>query len=333
MPKSTDKLAFALATPEPLSRQYFRGVFDHLYLTDAAPAGYSLDDIDRYRRATELNLEALSICDFEFRDRQTVHSCPPYLGLLPQAGFPTAALFGARTPFTLGKLLRIGRENRHAASVTVKGQPGFPLLPNRVRIEARDLPTLRAIAQAASMPFLEATVSWLLLSHAHSVEEYTTALTWAEGTPDLNWRRNDFGALTLSFGPVLADAPLHLSRYLHPQQEHRQVFYLVDGGRSAEVEPAWARYYILHRFGQNVLMYDERLGVVLLPPALPLPRLLARGLVACSGFAPQEVTLPSGRAYRAFVQVPQSHVDLLARKLGQTLARTRLLQPPRVTND
>src|SRR5690348_4401238 len=105
MSRSTDKLAFALATPETLSWNYFRKVFDHLYLTDVAPAGYRLEDIDWYRRSTERDLETLSICDFERSDRQAVYTCPPYLGLLPHAGFPAAILFGARTPSTRRQLL------------------------------------------------------------------------------------------------------------------------------------------------------------------------------------------------------------------------------------
>jgi hypothetical protein len=333
MSSSTDKLAFALATPEPLSRQYFRKVFDHLYVTDAVPSGYSLDDINRHRWATESGLEALAICDFESNDGQTVYSCPPYLGLLPHAGFPAAVLFGARTPSIRRTLLGTAREHRHVALITLTGQPGFPLLPNRIRIQAKDLPTLRAMAQAANVPLVEAVPSWLLLSYAHPVEAQAGMLSWTSGVPDLNWYRDDFDVLALRFGGLSTDE-LRLTRYRHPQQAHRRVYYLVDGEKFAEVvNPSWARYYMLQRRNQNVLVYDERLATASLPLFLPLPRLLARGLVACSGFVPQEVRSPNGRLTQAFSDVPQSHAELLAHKLGQTLTRTRLADPPREMND
>ncbi len=333
MSRSTDKLAFALASPEPLTRQYFRKVFDHLYLTDAAPAGYRLEDVDWHRRATELGLEALSICDFEYGDRQTLHSCPPYLGLLPHAGFPAAVLFGARTPSTRKQLLAAVRQHRHAAAMTVARQPGFPLLPRRVRIQAQDLPVLRAIAQAASIPLVETAPSWLLLSYAHSVETQAATLPWKAGAPDLNWRREDFDVMALSFRGISPETSLRLTRYRHPDRAHRRIYYLVDRERSAEVDPEWARYYMLHRCGRNVLLYDEHLAVTLLPLTLPLPRLLARGLVACSGFVPQEVPAHEGSRFRAFVQVPQSLAEILARKLGLQLAQTRLTELPRNVND
>lgn len=333
MPRSTDKLAFALATPEPLSRQYFRKVFDHLYLTDAVPAGYRLEDIDWHRRATESDLEALSICDFEFGDHQIVHSSPPFLGLLPHAGFPAAVLFGARTPSTRRQLLAAVRQHRNATAMKVTRQPGFPLLPRRFRIQAKDLPALRAVAQAASIPLVETAPSWLLLCYAYSVEMQAAALPWRKGVPDLNWHRDDFNTLALAFKGASSATSLRLTRYRHPQQAHRRVYYLVDGEQWAEVEPEWARYYVLHRCKQNVLLYDERLAIALLPSTLPLPRLLARGLVACSGLLPQEVPAHDGRRLRAFVQVPRSHAELLARKLGQQLTRTRLAEPPRDIND
>src|ERR1700726_4101400 len=171
MPKSTNKLAFALAVATPMSRRYFVDVFDHLYFTDAAPAGYKLNEIDRYRRETEQQLEALSICDFEYKERALVHSCPPYFGLLPHAGFPAAILFGARTPSTLRLLTLFARQHRQALSVTVSPQPGFRLLPSRVRVQAKDVSTLWDLAGTLGIPLLETPASWLLLSYAKSIRE------------------------------------------------------------------------------------------------------------------------------------------------------------------
>lgn len=333
MPRSTDKLAFALAAPEPVSRSYFRNVFDHLYVTDAVQAGYSLDAVDQHRRATQANLEALAVCDFEFGERQTVHSCPPLLSLLPHAGFPVAVLSGARTPALLRQLKVTVRGHRQSAALSVTGQPSFPLLPNRVRVQAKDLPTLRAIAQEVGVSFLEIPLSWLLLAYSCSVEAYANALPWSAGEADLNWRRDDFNPSTLTFYGVMSGKQLRLTRFKHPQQAHLRRYYLVAGGRSAEVEPTWARYYVLHRFQANVLQYDERLACLLLPLYCPLPRLLNRALTACSGLVGQTAETPDGQTHRAFMQVPRGYADVLARKLGQPLMAASLPKAPRDVYD
>src|SRR6185295_949762 len=44
MPRSTEKLAFALSASSRVSRQQYKRVFDHLLVTDAVTMGVSLDD-------------------------------------------------------------------------------------------------------------------------------------------------------------------------------------------------------------------------------------------------------------------------------------------------
>jgi hypothetical protein len=169
----------------------------------------------------------------------------------------------------------------------------------------------------------------MLLSYAYSVEEQAAMLSWTLGNTDLNWNRSDFDVFDLRFRDLARVESPRLTRYWHPRQAHRKVYFLVDGNQSAKVSVNWARYYMLHRYQQNVLLYDDRLSVALLPSSLPLPRLIARGLVACSGFLPQELMMEDGNIFKAFVQVPQSHADLISAKLGQKLTPTRLLEPLR----
>lgn len=327
MSRSTDKLAFALASPEPVSRRHFRSVFDHLYVTDAVPAGDRLDDIDRHRRATESNLDALSICEIVFGERQTVESCAPHLGLLPHAGFPAAVLFGARTPALLRIIVDSVRRRRQLAVLTMTGQPASPLLPQRVRLQARDLEALRSIADEARIPLIEPAVSWRLLLHSFSVADYTATRAWSTGDSALNWLQQDFDLETLSFRGGTAGASLRLTRYRHPSRPDLSRYRLTDGDTWADVEPSWGRYVLLSRASRPVLEYDGRMGVLLIPLYCPLPKLLTRGLVACSGFAPQEVAAAGQPAQRAFVRVPASHAEVVASKLGQVLVRTTVTAP------
>jgi len=331
MARSTDKLAFALAAATPLSRAYYKRVFDHLYFSDAVPAGYKLDDVDDYRYETEMNLDALDVCDFEFGEKPSIHNRGPYLGVLPRSGFPTAVLFGARFPSTIARLAAAVRSRKREAAMTVASQPAFPLLPHRIRVEAASLKTLASVASEAGIGFADRAPAADLLVHAATVDMYETQLEWRTGMTDLDWRREDFDVRLAHFAAP-ADAAVRLSRFTHPQRSFRREHYMVLADRRAEVDGRWGRFLMLHKAGRSVLSYDSNLHVLLLPRSTPLPRLFARGLVACSGFAPHDVQA-DGKILRAYVQVPRALAELAAQKLAQHLSPMTLPAAPRGTHE
>jgi len=331
MARSSDKLAFALAAATPLSRAYYKRVFEHLYFSDAVPAGYQLDDVDHYRYQTEMNLDALDICDFEFGEKPSIHNRPPYLGVLPRTGFPTAVLFGARLPSTVARLGAAVRSRKRHMTLTAAAQPAFPLLPPRVRIEAVSLELLAEVSAEAGIGFVDRLPAVDLLAHSATIQMYEAALDWRAGATDLDWRREDFDVTSAQFASPGA-AVMRLSRFTHPQRAHRREHYFVLGGQRAEVDSKWGRFVMLHKAGRSVLSYDPNLHVLLLPRSTPLPRLFTRALVACSGFAPHDLQV-AGKTLRAYVQVPRSVAELAAEKLGQELTQLTLTNAPRGTNE
>ena len=331
MARSSDKLAFALAAATPLSRAYYKRVFEHLYFSDAVPAGYQLDDVDYHRYQTELNLDALDVCDFEFGENPSIHNRPPYLGVLPRSGFPTAVLFGARLPAIISRLTTAVRARKRRAALAAVAQPAFVLLPHRIRVEAESVETLADIAAEAGIRFTDRPPAADVLAHVATVQQYEAALDWRVGAVDLDWRREDFDVALARFAAPRADA-VRLSRFTHPQRAHRREHYLVIDDRRGEVDARWGRFVMLHKAGRSVLSYDANLNVLLLPRSTPLPRLFARALVACSGFAPQDVNTGRETA-SAFVQVPRVIAVLAAEKLGQQLVNVTLTDAPRGTHD
>ncbi|MEO8381595.1 MAG: hypothetical protein ABI779_18180 [Acidobacteriota bacterium] len=331
MPKAADKLAFAVSSSDAVSRAQYKRVFDRLYITDAVTAGFNLDDVDRYRRDVARDLEALGVCDFLYREDR-VRACSPYLSALPRAGLPAVILTGARTPDLLRRLKTVAKQRRAVVLMTACDQPAFPLLPNRVEVQAATVEALREFASTADVPFLEAPAARLLLGHAASIDTYLAARRWQPRAEEPNWMREDFDPAVLHFTRA-GSATTRLSSYMHPQLRHLREHFFVEGDAVASVDRDWGRFCALARAGRNALHYDASQAALFVPVTIPLPRIYARALTLCSGFAPQEVHDPMIGTCRAFLRVPTAYVALLGMKLQQRIVPVSFPHPLRGAHD
>jgi hypothetical protein len=315
MPRSPDKLAFALSAASRVSRQQYKRVFDHLLVTDAVTPDITLDDsIDDLRRETAWNLEALGICDF-LPDSNYIVSCRPALALLPPSGLPVAFLTGARTPQLLAQIRTSARRFRTSVLLAVDAQPAFPLLPRRYRFTGESLDVLHSFAGDAGLPLIEVPLAAALLSYSASAAEYAEHLRWdAHFEPD--WQREDFDPERFRFTARQLESEKRLSRFTPPAQTYRREFRLVDGARSAVTDRTWGRLVAFHWANARPWEYDRRSAELLLPVSVPLPLLYSRALVACSGLAPVIRTDGDGAKFRVYVDIPPQMFAMLEQKLA-----------------
>jgi hypothetical protein len=332
MSRSPDKLSYALCATATTTRQHYKRVFDQLYATDAAAAGFQLDDVEQHRRETVRNLEALGLCDFQYHPKDIIEPLPPYLAVAPRAGLPSVIVTGARTPALIAKLRAAARSDR-ALAVVVRPQPAFPLLPRRYEIQGADRDALRRFAARVDLPLVETPVPGLLLGYALGIEGYVDGLKWQDLSPDVSWRRDDFDTTQVRFTQAPVTAATRLSQYSHPHLLHRREHFLLIEGRSALVDRDWGRYAALARSKTNVLRYDEAQNALFIPGGAPLPRIFARALTACTGFAPQQLRHPLIGWARVFVGVPVEHAQALAYKLAQEIIRITFPNPLRGADD
>lgn len=319
MPRVPDKLAFALSSGDAVTRAQYKRVFDRLYVTDGVRAGLPLDAGDHFRRDTVRDLEALGTCDFLY-DEDRVRACAPFLSPLPRPGLPAAILVGGRTPEMLRRLRALARQRRPNVLMTACPQVAFPLLPNRVDLQAVSVDALHELGQAAGIPLLEVPAPALLLTHVASIESYVASRQWRPFS-EPNWIRGDFDTARACFSrPRMDSASPRLSVYTHPHLQHQVEHFLIDEERAALVDRDWGRFCILAQSGRDVLLYDAAQRALFVPVTTPLPKLYARALTLCSGFAPQEVRDSAHGAFRVFVRVPQAYADLAATKLQQHLS-------------
>src|SRR5262249_32630815 len=125
--------------------------------------------------------------------------------------------------------------------------------------------------------------AWHLAVRAGDLAGYLTRLSWSDD-PEIHWLREDFDPYTGRFGSP-RDTKERLSRYQNPIRGVWS-YRLVRGGSSAAVDHSWGRWMALSWASRFVLDYDSSTGLLRVPAKIPLPRLIARALVLCTGRAP-----------------------------------------------
>lgn len=324
-----DLLLHVISARGEMSWQSFRKAFDALH----ARATQSESDVDvSLLRARSLRVfDWLGHCDVSGQgSAERIYAAPPMLARLPVAGAGKAVLCGARSPRAgeelaevcrrLGCRLRVESQSRGAEGRYV---------PCRIGIEAESPEALAAAAREAGVACPEAPPAGGLAEFSGTLHEYLLSRPPLRA-PELDWPRRDYDVGALQFCPEGGEKVPRLCAYDNPHRPER-LHRLWQGGAYREVERDWGRYAMLRVAGVDVLSYDPRRFVLLVPAGAPLPRLLARACVLCSGYAPAFVRppaypgAPAERAgYHLFRAVPPAIAQTVATKLSQKLSFAQL---------
>ena len=200
-------------------------------------------------------------------------------------------------------------------------------IPTRVLLQGGTPATLEKIAVSLGIKYETIPPAWKLLQYASSLDEYLLSQPdpvsgELEGWPS----RSDFNPRALQFRKKHQDGTnVRLSRYTNPTTSILHFFIWRDGKR-IEVDRDWGRYIALHAWGLNVLVYDHKRFLLAVPASASLPRLLARSLGLCSGYAPlfaprEKLTLPTPETwgYHLFKWIPPQIAETVATRLNQEL--------------
>lgn len=335
MPNSDDLLLYVLSSLREMPWPKFKEVFGNLYVRSEMSLNEASTSIEHIRYRSLKALANLGHCDFSF-DGGTgwIYSAPSVLARLPESGFPKALLCGARGPATLQDLEKAC--NAHSCEFDVDDQTPdqhIPFIPQRIVIESSDLQSLTGVAADLGIRFLIDPPSWALADHARSLTEYLQALDWMP-SQTLDWQKQDFDPVKVMFSDAPASGPqsMRLSRYKDPVRgTHR--YYLNSNDRWVQVDSEWSRYAALQSMHLSVLMYDRSKFILAAPVGAPLPSMLARAAVLCSGYvtrvAKTSITTGSGKltgTFEIYDSVPETLAEKIASKLGQRM------QPAQIDN-
>lgn len=323
----SEKIIYAMSTKGSLSIDQFNEIFRMLYMpvnVDIEESGYNIDPRPYFVRL----LDSLGYCEFDF-DRRMVHMCPPGLALLPSYGLPKAVLTGMRSPRLIKNLKISVRKRREKASLSLLSHGNKVInMPSSICIEATDNQILQEIANELKISFYEkGLASWRLANFSSSIDEVKRSLVFEE-RDEPGWKRRVFMKNKLFFSRKTEEgqAGQTLAEYTNPIDRQLR-HWLWNGSESAEVERDWGRYLALADSGLNILLYDRKLCLMAIPLTVPLPCILARALVMCSGLTPALVKtplerlgdIPPGCNLQIYLNVPPAIAGLISEKLGQKL--------------
>ena len=136
---------------------------------------------------------------------------------------------------------------------------------------------------------------------------------------NLNWERHVFDVHTGLFKYDSNKKDPILASYTNPRNNSRIYLYHKEGF-DFEVSQDWGRYLVLQDLNKSVLQYDSRRHILGVQATFPLPKLFARALTLCSGYASLVYEEGSdGVQWRYFRYVPKQISELIGCKLAQRL--------------
>lgn len=322
-----DRLLYAVSARQEMSWHAFKRMFE--LLCAPALAKTTLGDVNFARYETARALDSLAHIELVFGPSSArLHTSPPALSLLPNAGFPVAVLCGARAPTTFDHLHSCVENSGLAIQLDISEQPDAShRFPTRISVISESTGDLAVFAHAAGLAFSPVPAAWAILNFAGSLGDYLNACQWSH-TDELNWEEREFDAQSLRFAVTRSGGDLRLRRYTHPSRQY-PIHYLWRGHEATRIDPDWARFVVLQDSVRNVLHYDHSSCSFVLPSTVPLPRLFSRALCLCSGLipliAPETAVADSpvsAPLYKVYQNIPREFAELVAHKLHQKLITT-----------
>lgn len=320
-----DILLYVLSSWRETSWTTFRKSFDELHRRQLATGHDAVvGDAALFRSRTLRMLVSLGHVDMSFgpTGAGTIVVCNPALVALPGPGVRRAVLVGARSPALVEKLRKAALDTSASLAVHPQGSSA-PFAPSRIEVQASNIESFEKLAKIIGIPFSRFTPARAIARWSGSVDEYLARLIWAPND-DLNWYRQDFDQVSLRFAsPDGEQAVIRLSRYQDPIRETWRYYRLFRGQEFATVNPDWGRYIVLSHQQRQVFEFDRTNSVVRVPTWVPLPVLLSRALVLCSGRSPvlgrtgELKEKRFGLRFDVYEGIPPSVANVVARKLGQ----------------
>jgi hypothetical protein len=325
-----ERLLHVLSARQIMTWSAFKNAFDELVWSSAATQEWTPEQIKLLRNSAVRGLQALAHMELlEVGTDLEVRVAPPALVRLPIAGLPQAVFTGWRSPSLLRELDVLARSRDSEIQCSQQILDTEPsMLPARWSVTAEDEEQLGSLAARLGVTAALRPPAWGLAALAPSLSEYLAILEWGD-MRDLPVGAMGFDPLQLRFrhapsgdsesGLWAVQVPNGLG-YLH---------ILRLDGRQAFVNRDWGRWAITTHVVGSTASYDEQAFTLSTPPGLPLPLVIGRAAVLCSG-RPGRLVTPDARADHrpraaGFGARPHLAYDGIPAPLGrQLLAKLRL---------
>lgn len=309
-----------------MSLDEFKNIFSTIYPSQLEQY-IEPPDLNNEQHITIRMLDSLGHCEFDFESRK-VYVCPPLLVTIPFIGLPKVILTGARDS-NLVDTLRQGVKNVGGSARLIKlQQKGYPLLPEAIFIQSVNFEAIKEIADFSKILFQQSVAAWAIINYSSGIADVMDTSVFDKYRPLVNWKRRVFSTKYLRFISQSEEQnAVQLVEYTNSVTQQKQHWFW-KCGRAARVDRDFGRYLALAHDGVNILVFDNLTYRLAVPEFVPLPRLFARALALCSGFAPiraivssdNKFGLPPKLPVSVYRKVPIEVSKILSSKLSQKLS-------------
>ena len=299
--------------------------FNDLFNTVWEKSKFNEQHFVYFRGLTLRFLDSLGHIEYDFEGRY-IYACEPLLVLLPTKGAPRVVLTGARNSELLERLKEVVKRSEQSVSMSQCRQASLAsFIPPAIFLEAVDESTLRKVASEIGVSWTSSyPVSLSILELADGISEIEAKLRY-EQSQDINWSTRIFSLEELYFTSVKDTGltrDVRLIEYTNRFNSVKQ-HWLWIGNTKTEISRDWGRYVLLSKYDKHILKYDAKKYLLGVPSTVPLPVLISRGLILCTGLVPH-LTNFAGRDYLVYKSVNPQLAEFVAAKLRQALSETAI---------
>lgn len=307
-----------------MSLEEFDQAFNFFYLE----TGNSDNNLRDIRRQVLRWLDALGYCEFDFNKRR-VYTCEPVFALLPSTGCKRYIVTGARNEKLISSLSSYIKKFKSSANLLKVNQLRDKVIfPDAIIIETVDDNIIYQCASELNINVLnkDLPASWLILNIMANIEEYERTFFLLPVSPIKNWSARTFSVNNLHFirGEIESMNP-RLVEYTNPINQQKLHRY-IKANEYSDVDRELGRYLCLKYNKKRILLYDSRKQLLAVPSSVPLPRLLFKSIILCSGVIPKKFIcsnqikdIPGNTAMEVFVGIPKFIAERVSVKISMEL--------------
>lgn len=331
-------ITFLTVKGESNVKDYYEA-FESVYEERFSPEEIECHSIEpsKLKRWSLNYLDYMGILDYDYSTKKIIVN-PPQLILLPTTSGRKALLIGGRTQELIKKITtEIANEGLYL-TLEPQDESLTPfLLPQTVTIEGYDDTSgsnveskIRKVAVACSLLFEEKNLPQLgLAEFSGNIDEYFGKLIPDERFDDFGWPAWIFDENKLRFVHIETkhiDKSFSLVEYRRTEYDYKHRFWM--NGQAHDVNKNWGRYIVLNHYQKEVIFYNRNQKNVAVPAALPLPRLISKSIILCSGKAPKRRLLEI-EGIKTWFNIYENifsifSYNFLKEKLNQTQIETKI---------
>jgi len=333
----TDLLLYYLSVKESCNAKDFYSTFESIYYEK-----FESNEIDEHKlsvatikRWSLQYLNLMGFIDYEYSTKDII-IYPPQVIPVPTYEGRKAIFIGARTPKVCRKFINSIKSAGYMVNHESQDKTNTPfLLPNTISITAEHTQRysfdsdIMNICNEHSIKFTPSKFpAFELAEFSGNLENYKNNLVNDDKFYPSGWKTQIFNAELMKFVNIDSEKiNKDFSLIEYKLNEYTYKHLLWEKGKAYKIDKSWGRYIILNIEGKNVITYsrnpvNEKFCHITVPATVPIPEILNKSLICCSGKSPQRkfIDFKGNKIWcNIYNNIPYIFASNFLKKLGQKI--------------